>query len=122
MNSQKKFLKTVLIWALAIRVALAVVLTAGGLTYKLRLSPDSERYHRVALEINADIENKVSTRYTWQDHGWFRFTALVYRVFGAHSWIIQACNITFSGARINCSWCCDVYWCLRTTIFICDYI
>lgn len=96
MNSQKKFLKTVLIWALAIRVALAVVLTAGGLTYKLRLSPDSERYHRVAIEINADIENKVSTRYTWQDHGWFRFTALVYRVFGAHSWIIQACNITFS--------------------------
>lgn len=96
MNSQKKFLKTVLIWAVAIRVALAVVLTAGGLSYKLRLSPDSERYHRVASEINADIENNVFTRYTWQDNGWFRFTALVYRIFGAHSWIIQACNIAFS--------------------------
>ena len=95
-DDRKRFLIRVILWAAIIRIILAVILTAGGISQKLRLSPDSERYHRVALEINDDQAQNIETRYTWQDHGWFRFTALVYRIFGPKAWIIQAFNIAAS--------------------------
>lgn len=92
-STERRFLRLVFVVALAARLTLVAVLRATDAVYNLRLSPDSERYHRDAIEINEYLSRGMTVPYRWEDDAWFRFTALVYRVFGNHSIIIQLLNV-----------------------------
>lgn len=95
-RNNREFLKKVLIWAFVIRIGIVMIFVATDAIYHLRLSPDSERYHREAQEINVELDTNIQPIYGWKDDGWFRFTALVYRYLGAHSLWIQILNVSFS--------------------------
>lgn len=89
-----------MLWAAGLRLACVTVFKLTNAVYLLRLSPDSERYHRTALLINRQLSAGYGTSFTWQDHGWFRFTALVYDWIGPYPLLIQLFNVACGVATV----------------------
>ena len=86
-----------LIWAaLLLRLGGLAALWASDAIQLLRLSPDSERYHRVGLIIMREMEAGYFNWSNWIDNGWFQFTGLVYYWFGPHPALIQLFNVSLS--------------------------
>lgn len=103
MRVERIFILRISLLALAVRIIVVSVLKATNLIYTLRLSPDSERYHREAITINHLLAFGVEPHYRWQDDAWFRFTALIYRYLGEQPLYIQAINIAFATVTVALS-------------------
>ena len=99
-TSDREFVTKLVAYAFALRLALVVLLQATDAITLLRLSPDSQRYHRVGIEIAAQMANGQWYWGEWIDNGWFQFTGLVYYLFGPHDLMMQIINISLGVAII----------------------
>ena len=99
-NQQKRadllYLQRLLCVALLVRLGAVGLMWATDAIRLLRLSPDSERYHRFGLVIMQEMEAGYFNGPNWIDNGWFQFTGLVYYLFGPHPILIQLLNVGFS--------------------------
>jgi hypothetical protein len=92
----RSYVNRVAIYAALARLFIVVLFQVTNIHVSLRLSPDSEYYHRTAIQINRDINSGIEPDRAWVDQGWFRFTALVYRYAGNLPWVIQLFNVAAS--------------------------
>jgi 4-amino-4-deoxy-L-arabinose transferase-like glycosyltransferase len=93
----RDFLVRLFVFGYLLRFFVAALLSLTDTITSLRLSPDSERYHREGELIAMEMAGGDFNWPNWIDNGWFQFTGLVYSVFGAHPFLIQAINV-FLGA------------------------
>jgi hypothetical protein len=88
-NSDRRYLKNLLLLAFILRSALLYGFELTNAVYNLRLSPDSEKYHSVGIFIMKEMDRGFYNWPNWIDNGWFQFTGFVYHLFGPHPIIIQ---------------------------------
>lgn len=99
-SSDRSFLWRVVSLAWLLRLAIVVVYALTDAIYKLRLSPDSERYHREGIEsMNAMAFGDFAYK-PWIDDGWFQFTGLVYHLITPQALVMQLINITLGAALV----------------------
>lgn len=92
----RRYLTSVVFIAFLLRGLLLIAFWATDAIFTLRLSPDSERYHRFGLVIMQEMERGYFNPAAWIDDAWFQFTGLVYFIFGPHPFLIQLLNVTLS--------------------------
>ncbi len=100
MLADRQYLRSVMLLGFLLRITLVAIFVATDAIYRLRLSPDSERYHRVGLEIMEQMHRGNFNWINWVDNGWFQFTGFVYYLFGPYSLLMQLWNIALSTATI----------------------
>lgn len=93
-SSDRSFLWRVAVSAWLLRFVIIIVYAFTDAIYTLRLSPDSERYHREGINsMNAMIYGDFAYK-PWIDDGWFQFTGLVYHLVTPEAFVMQLINIT----------------------------
>jgi len=97
--TDRQFIWRLVLVAWLFRLAIVIVLQATDAIFILRLSPDSERYHREGILVAEQMALGNFNWPAWIDDAWFQFTGLIYWLIGPYDWIIQLINITF-GALI----------------------
>jgi hypothetical protein len=95
--SDKVFLWRLVLSAWALRIGIVVIFQLTDAIRRLRLSPDSEKYHRNAVEIMQDMHYGNFNGPAWIDNGWFQFTGFVYWLLGPWPFVMQLLN-TIIGA------------------------
>jgi len=99
-SSDRNFLWRVVIWAWLLRFAIVVVYALTDAIRTLRLSPDSERYHREGIEsMNAMSFGDFAFK-PWIDDGWFQVTGLIYYLIAPEPFLIQLINITLGALLV----------------------
>ena len=94
------FLFRVVIAAWLLRFAVIIVYAMTDAIYRLRLSPDSERYHREGIDsMNAMAFGDFALK-SWIDNGWFQFTGLVYHFIAPEPFLMQLVNITLGALLV----------------------
>jgi hypothetical protein len=93
-------LSRLVLYAFLVRFAVVVLFWLTDAIFILRLSPDSERYHRVGLDIMREMEAGIFNWPNWIDNAWFQFTGLVYYLLWPSSFAIQMINISLSSATV----------------------
>jgi hypothetical protein len=99
-GADRRYLWNVVALGLFLRGLLLFIFWATDAIFTLRLSPDSERYHRVGLVIMQEMNLGNFNWPAWIDDGWFQFTGFVYFLFGAHPFIMQLINVMVSCATV----------------------
>lgn len=94
LSSDRAFLWRLCISAWLLRFVIIVAYALTDAIRILRLSPDSENYHRVGIRIMNEMSYGDFNWPNWFDNGWFQFTGLMYLVFGPHPFVLQLFNIT----------------------------
>jgi hypothetical protein len=98
--ADRHYLQGVVLLAFGLRMSLLILLWLTDATYKLRLSPDSEKYHAFGIRIAQEMERGFFNWPNWIDNGWFQFNGLVYWLFGPQQWIIQLLNVSFGSLTV----------------------
>ena len=94
LSSDRSFLWRLCISAWLVRFVIIVAYALTDAIGILRLSPDSERYHREGIQIMNLMSYGDFNWPNWLDNGWFQFTGLVYYLITPSSFIMQLFNIT----------------------------
>jgi len=87
-----RFLQRLFIGSLLIRLGLIALFVVTDAIRILRLSPDSERYHRVGVNVALEMQQGFFNWPNWIDNGWFQFAGFVYYLFGPYPILIQILN------------------------------
>lgn len=98
--TDSQFIARLVIYSFSLRLVIVLLLQATDAIYILRLSPDSERYHRVGIEIATQMAMGSWNSMGWIDNGWFQFTGLIYYLIGPIDWAMQLINISLGVAII----------------------
>ncbi len=99
-SPDRNFLWRVVLAGWLLRFTIIVVYALTDAINKLRLSPDSARYHREGIEsMNAMAYGDFALK-PWVDHGWFQFTGLVYYLIAPEPFILQLINITLGAVLV----------------------
>ncbi len=99
-SSDRNFLWRVVAWAWLLRFVIIVVYALTDAINRLRLSPDSERYHSEGIRSMIAMSHGDYLYKPWVDDGWFQFTGLVYHLIAPHAFIMQLINITLGVAVV----------------------
>lgn len=99
-SSDRSFLWRVMSLSWLLRLAIIIVYGLTDAIYRLRLSPDSERYHREGIESMTAMMVGDFAYKPWIDDGWFQFTGLVYYLATPEAFMMQLINITLGTALI----------------------
>lgn len=94
LSSDRAFLWRLCISAWLVRFVIIVAYALTDAIGILRLSPDSERYHREGIQIMNQMSYGDFNWPNWIDNGWFQFTGLVYYLLAPSPFIMQIFNIT----------------------------
>ena len=86
--TDRQFLTRVVLSTWLLRLAIVVILQMTDAVFILRLSPDSERYHRFGVVIAQEMRYGNYNWPNWVENGWFQFTGLVYLIVGPLDWAI----------------------------------
>ena len=99
-SSDRNFLLRVMSLSWLLRLVIIIVYGLTDAIYRLRLSPDSERYHREGINSMTAMMAGDFAYKPWIDDGWFQFTGLVYHLVVPEAFMIQLINITLGTALI----------------------
>jgi hypothetical protein len=98
--SDRVFLWRVVFSAWVLRLAIVVIFQLTDAIHRLRLSPDSEKYHRGGLEIMQEMNYGHFNWPAWIDNGWFQFTGFVYWLLWPSPLIMQLLNTVIGAVTV----------------------
>ncbi len=98
--SDRAFLWRTVLSAWLARFAIVVLFQLTDAIGRLRLSPDSERYHAEGVRIATEMHYGFFNWPNWIDNGWFQFTGFIYWLLWPSPVLIQMINITASALTV----------------------